>query len=167
LREYTHVETIIANIPYAAMILMGTITIAYAYSFSPPALTAAGGYFVYGIAGALWIILFVCPYCTYYGSESCPCGYGTLSSRLVKRGNESCFAEKFRRHIPVIVPLWLIPVVCAVLVLLSSFSWWLVGLVLAFVLESWVILPLVSRKHGCVDCPQKTQCPWMARGSSK
>ena len=163
MREYTKSETIIANIPYVAMILIGVATIAYAYEFSPLAFTSAGIYLLYGIAGALWIIIFVCPSCAYYANKGCPCGYGTISSRIVKKKNENCFPKKFRRHIPVIVPLWLIPVACGGIALWHSFSWWLVGLLATFVIESWLILPIVSIKHGCVDCPQKDECPWMAK----
>ncbi|MCK4646613.1 MAG: hypothetical protein KAU46_10195 [Candidatus Aminicenantes bacterium] len=85
----------------------------------------------------------------------------------MKKGNRDRFAKKFRRHIPMIVPLWIIPVACGGIGLWHSFSWWLLGLVSAFVIESCFILPIVSRKHGCVECPQKDQCPWMARGSQQ
>ena len=76
---------------------------------SPWRWTAAGGYVLYGIGGALWIIIFLCPYCHYYHTRFCPCGYGWIASKL--RGNEddALFRAKFRKHIPVIVPLWVIP----------------------------------------------------------
>ena len=163
MREYSRFETAIANVPYGAMILLGTVTITYAYAFSGCGLAGAGGYLAYGVVGALWIMIFVCPYCRYYATTGCPCGYGTISARIVKKGDPDCFAEKFRRHLPVIVPLWIIPVAGGGIGLRRSFSYWLVGLVLAFVIESCVILPLVSRKHGCVECPQKDECPWMAK----
>ncbi|MFC1563091.1 hypothetical protein ACFL4Z_03470 [candidate division KSB1 bacterium] len=83
----------------------------------------------------------------------------------MKKSDGNCFPEKFKHHIPVIVPLWLIPVVCGGTALWSSFSWWLVGLVTTFIVESWIILPIVSKKQYCVDCPQKDECPWMARST--
>lgn len=146
------------------MVLIGAVTIAYAYGFSPSVLAGAVSYLAYGIAGAFWIIIFVCPYCAYYATRGCPCGYGTISARIMKKGNRDCFTEKFRRHIPVIVPLWVIPIACGGLALWYSFSWRLFGLVSAFIVESFIILPIVSRKHSCVDCPQKDDCPWMAKG---
>jgi hypothetical protein len=80
----------------------------------------------------------------------------------VRKGEVNCFSEKFKRHIPVIVPLWLIPVGAAAVVLVSeSFSWWLLGMVIAFALDAFVILPLMSTKHGCRECPQREDCPWM------
>jgi hypothetical protein len=159
MREYTNAQTLVANIPYAGMVLLGTATIACGYGFSAGAL--AGAYLAYGILGAIWIMIFVCPYCGYYATRGCPCGYAMLSARIVAKGNRTCFAEKFRRHIPVIVPLWLIPALCGGIAAWRAFSWWRVGLVAAFAVESWIILPLVSKKHGCVDCPQKASCPWM------
>ena len=162
MREYSNAETAVANIPYVLMVLLGALTIAYAFSFSFYSLIGAGGYLAYGLLGAIWIMVFVCPYCHYYSTNSCPCGYGTISARIVKKGDQDCFAEKFKRHIPVIVPLWLIPVACGGIGLWLSFSWWLIALLSVFILESFVILPIVSKKHGCVECPQRDQCPWMA-----
>lgn len=165
MRRYSGLETTIANIPYVAMVLIGTVTIAYAYGFSVRALVGATGYFAYGVVGALWIMVFVCPYCAFYATRGCPCGYGVISARIVKKGDHDCFETKFKRHIPVIVPLWIIPIVCGGIVLWGSFSWLLLGLVLVFIVVSWIVLPIVSRKHGCVDCPQKSDCPWMAEDS--
>ena len=167
MRNYTKRETISANIPYAAMVLIGAVTIAYAFGFSSLAIAGAVSYLAYGIAGAFWIIIFVCPYCAYFATGACPCGYGSISARIMKKGNRDCFTEKFKRHIPVIVPLWLIPVVCGGIALWNSFSWLLIGLVITFIIESWIILPIVSKKQCCVDCPQKDECPWMAKGATK
>ena len=69
MREYTTSETITANIPYAAMILIGTLVIAYVYGFTKLAFTAAIGYLIYGVMGTLWIIIFVCPFCAFYANK--------------------------------------------------------------------------------------------------
>ena len=162
MKEYTNTQTIIANIPYLAMILIGTAMISYVFDFSPWVFAGAGLYFAYGIAGAFWIMIFVCPYCVYYDTRGCPCGYGKISARIVRKGDRNCFSEKFKRHIPVIVPLWLIPVAFVCIGLYRSFSWTLVGFISAFSINSFVVLPLLSRKHSCAECPQKEDCPWMA-----
>lgn len=163
MREYTTSQTVIANVPYVGMIVLGTATIAAGFGFSPLALAGAGIYLAYGVIGAIWIMVFVCPYCGYYATRECPCGYGMLSARIAGKGDHACFSEKFRRHIPVIVPLWLVPVVFGGIALYGSSSWWLVCLIAVFVVESCVVLPLVSKKHGCVECPQKDSCPWMGK----
>ena len=104
-------ETAIANIPYFGMIFQGAVTIAYASSFSSWGVAGACGYLLYGIVGSFWIMIFVCPYCHFYATKGCPCGYGMISERMVSKGDRECFAQKFKHHIPVIIPLWIIPVV--------------------------------------------------------
>jgi hypothetical protein len=165
-REYTRTQTLVANLPYGAMVVTGAVLVARAFDFSTWALVGAAGYLAYGITGTLWIMVFICPHCAFYDTRGCPCGYGTLSARFVRTGEQECFAEKFKRHIPVIVPLWLIPVVCGAWGLSRGYSGVLVGLVAAFVVNSYVLLLLVSRRHGCSECPQKEGCPWMTRGSN-
>lgn len=71
------------------------------------------------------------------------------------------FAAQFRKHIPVIVPLWFVPLVAGGIPLVRDFSWLLLGFLLVFAVDSFVILPLVSKKYGCAQCPQKEACPWM------
>jgi hypothetical protein len=163
MQVYTRTQTVIANVPYSIMLLTGAAVIALGFGLSPGALLAAAGYAVYGIAGALWIMVFICRYCGYYGTRGCPCGYGVIAARIVPKGEHECFAEKFKRHIPVIVPLWLIPAACGAVQLSREFSTALAWLLGVFVFNSFVLLPWVSRRHGCSECPQKDDCPWMAK----
>jgi hypothetical protein len=164
MREYSRIQTLIANLPYGIMLLTGAGVIAWGFGFSAPAVAGAAGYVAYGIGGAVWIMVFVCRYCHYYDTRSCPCGYGVIAARLVRKGSQECFASKFKRHIPVIVPLWLIPFVCGAVALRHSFAPGLAWLLGAFLLNSFVVLPLVSRRHACSECPQKDDCPWMVKG---
>jgi hypothetical protein len=164
--EYSVGQTALENMPYAAMLLLGAAAIRIGLGASGWAWGAAGAYAVYGLLGSLWIILFVCPYCSSFGLRSCPCGYGVLAARLRERGDPSLFARKFRRHIPVIVPLWIIPLAVGIPAVIRGFSWALVTLLSAFCLDAFVILPLLSKAHGCSECPQKKQCPWMGVSGS-
>jgi hypothetical protein len=167
MREYTGRETAVANLPYAGMILLGAATLAVSFQFTPGAIVGALAYAAGGLGGAVWIMLFVCPYCAYFDTRGCPCGYATLSARLAKKGERECFAQQFKRHIPVIVPLWIVPVLAGVVALARSFTWPLLVLVAAFVLHAYVLLPLLSKRHSCGDCPQREGCPWMARSRHK
>ena len=160
-REYSTFSMIADNLPYAVMILVGATIIALGLKLSCWAWIAAGAYVAYGIAGALWIIILLCPYCPSYGQRSCHCGYGIISAKLRAKGDTALFRQKFRQHIPVIVPLWIIPLIVGGVVAVESFSWPLAILLGAFVLNSFVILPLLSRRRGCKDCPQREACPWM------
>ncbi|MBN1973080.1 MAG: hypothetical protein JW787_05540 [Sedimentisphaerales bacterium] len=159
--EYTPIQEVIDNIPYAVMTLLGMVIFITAFSESSWGIIAGFAYLLYGIAGAVWIMIFVCPYCRYWDTRSCPCGYGRIASRFRKKSRVECFSDKFKRHIPVIVPLWFIPLLAGLPAVVGRFSWLLLILLIIFAIDAFVILPLVSTKHGCKECPQKDSCPWM------
>lgn len=158
--QVTTAQALIDNIPYAAMLVLGAGVFASTMSH-PWNAVAAAGYVVYGLAGALWIMRFICPHCHFYATRLCPCGYGGIAPRLAPRGDGERFRRQFRRHIPVIVPLWLLPLVPGVAALVRGPRPLHVGLVLLFAVNSFVLLPLVARLYGCARCPQKATCPWM------
>ena len=162
-RRYSPAQELINNIPYATMTLLGMVIFIVAFGNSIWALMTAGAYLVYGIAGAFWIMVFVCPYCKYWNTRSCPCGYGRIAAKFRSKSAVDCFNEKFKKHIPVIVPLWFIPILAGGPALVSRFSWSLLVLLIIFALDAFIVLPLVSVRHGCKECPQKVTCPWMKR----
>jgi hypothetical protein len=161
LREYSSAQELINNFPYIVMIVLGTIIFVVGFGNSAWRLISAGAYLVYGVVGSLWIIIFVCPYCKYWNTRSCPCGYGRIAAKLRRKKAVECFNEKFKKHIPVIVPLWFIPVLVGVPLIIRSFSLMFLLLLVVFALDAFIVLPLVSTKHGCKECPQKDSCPWM------
>jgi hypothetical protein len=165
-RTYTGRETLLHNLPYVLMIVLGAAVLLWSLNSLAWGPVMAAGYVLYGLAGAVWIMVFVCPFCRFWDSRSCPCGYGRIAARLCERQPGDRFHEKFKRHIPVIVPLWFLPLVAAVPVLVRGFTWGLVVLSAAFVLDAFVILPRFSTQHGCRDCPQREGCPWMKHKDS-
>ena len=160
-RVYSQVQVLINNVPYAIMTALGGAIILSGFGQSIWGRVGAAAYVLYGIVGALWIMVFVCPFCHYWNTRACPCGYGQIAARLREKKDGDRFAEKFKKHIPVIVPLWIIPVVAGAFALYRDFSWPLLVLLVGFGVDAFGILPLLSRKHGCADCPQKETCPWM------
>jgi hypothetical protein len=46
-------------------------------------------------------------------------------------------------------------------VVIRNFSWTLLVLLFIFAVDAFVILPLISTKHGCKEYPQKDLCLWM------
>ena len=161
LREYSPSQELFHNIPYIAMMVLGAIVLVASFDGSIWKITSGIAYILYGLAGALWIMIFVCPYCKYWDTKSCPCGYGRIAAKFRKKKSIESFREKFKKHIPVIVPLWFIPILVGVPFVIRSFSWTLLVLLVVFALDAFVILPLVSTKYGCKGCPQKESCPWM------
>jgi hypothetical protein len=160
-RTYTGTETLLHNLPYILMTVLGAAVLFRSLRGTAWAGVTAAGYVVYGLMGALWIMVFVCPFCRFWDSDSCPCGYGKIAARMRERQSEDRFNEKFKKHIPVIVPLWFLPLIAAGPALVRGFAWGLVILVVAFALDAFVILPRFSSQHGCRDCPQRQTCPWM------
>jgi hypothetical protein len=157
----TRRQALIDNLPYAAMILLGAAIFAVGLGSPLWQWFSAAGYVAYGVLGALWIMLFVCPWCHFYDTRLCPCGYGRIAAKLRAKKDGEDFARRFKRHIPVIVPLWLLPPVAGGIAAYREFSWLLAVLLAAFVVNSYAILPLLSKRYGCVKCPQKDTCPWM------
>ena len=175
-RQYSHIQELINNLPYIAMIVLGTAVLFLSISAPLWRWGAAAVYLIYGVTGALWIILFLCPFCRYYDTRACPCGYGQIAARLCRKSKienlksqilEDCFDKKFKKHIPVIVPLWFIPVVVGVIALIGAFSIGLLSLLIVFAVDAFLLLPLLSTKHSCKECPQRDICPWMrSKGKS-
>jgi len=161
IREYSSAQVFAHNIPYIAMIVLGAAVFVMAFRNSSWGPIAAAAYFAYGVIGALWIMVFVCPYCRYWDSNSCPCGYGRIAALFREKSSVECFDEKFKKHIPVIVPLWFIPLLAGLPVVINSFSWTNLILIVIFALDAFVVLPMISTKHGCKECPQKNTCPWI------
>jgi hypothetical protein len=158
---YTGTQALLHNLPYILMTALGAAVLLRSFRGSVWAPVTAFAYVLYGLIGALWIMAFVCPFCRFWGTDACPCGYGTIAAWIRHRQPGDRFAEKFKKHIPVIVPLWFLPLVAAGPVLVRGFAWGLAILVVAFVLDAFVILPRFSTQHGCRDCPQRQTCPWM------
>jgi hypothetical protein len=163
MRVYRLTEELLSNCPYAVMIALGALILFTSFTVPLWEWIVTIAYLIYGVAGTLWIILFICPYCSYWGTRSCPCGYGRIASKLREKKTNGCFTDKFKKHIPVIVPLWFIPILAGVPFVIRSFSWLLIILLVFFVIDAFAVLPLLSTKHGCKECPQKDSCPWMSR----
>ena len=161
LPRVTQAQALLDNLPYVAMLVLGACLFWTTLGGGTMGGLTAALYAAYGVGGALWIIAFVCPYCHFFDTRLCPCGYGQIAPKLRTKQDGERFRRQFRRHIPVIVPLWLAPPIAAGIGLVCHLSWPLLALLLAFAVNSFVILPLVSRLYGCAKCPQQESCPWM------
>ena len=164
-REYSHTQELLNNLPYIAMIVLGTLILVVGFTQSVMSWVVGVVYFIYGVAGAFWIMLFLCPHCHYWDTRACPCGYGHIAARFRAKQDSDRFSEKFKKHISAIVPLWFIPILVGIPIVVRSFSWLLLALVSVFVLHSFIVLPLVSTRHSCTECLQRGACPWMRHKS--
>jgi hypothetical protein len=160
-KEYTRVEVLLDNLPYGIMAVIGSGINLYLFGFSLLGIGLSLIYLAYCMIGALWIIIFVCPYCHYFDTRLCPCGYGKIAARFREKSTVNQFPSKFKKHIPVIVPLWIIPLIEGIVFLIRDYSFSLLLLILLFFINSFIVLPLLARLYGCGHCPQKNDCPWM------
>jgi hypothetical protein len=153
------------NLPYVLMILLGASIFILGFAFSFTAWLSAGLYVVYGIIGAFWIITFVCPYCHNFGS-GCFSGHGQISAMFRQKKDERLFAIKFKKNIPVIIAIYVIPVIAGVVFLVYSFSYAVLALIILFAINSYWVAPEVSKKYACANCSVRDECPWMGENSA-
>jgi hypothetical protein len=153
---------ILDNIPYVLMLLLGGALVAGAVP-AAWAWPVAIAFVVWGLLGSLAFMLFLCPHCPQFG-RACPCGYGLVAVKLRPRGELGLFPKRFRIVVAIIAPLWFIPLLAAGWGLYRhGLSWLTVGLMVVFAVNSFVILPMLSKAHACQECPQKDDCPWMGQ----
>jgi len=161
LHEYSCAQEFVNNVPYIAMTVLGAAIFVVGFENPGWGWIAASAYVTYSVMGAIWIMIFLCPYCPRWKTRSCPCGYGRIAAKLRGQKDSGHFKEKFKKHIPVIVPLWFVPVLVGALLAVRSFSWPLLVLLVVFAVDAFIVLPWFSKKHGCANCPQRDSCPWM------
>jgi hypothetical protein len=102
----------------------------------------------------------ICPYCYHYGTNTCPSGYGLVATRMFVPNKGGDFKTMFKRYIAIVFPGWLLPLVGGIYLLITDFQYIYLGLFLLFVIDGFLILPLVSRKYGCKKCMNRNNCPW-------
>lgn len=85
IREYSPAQELLNNLPYIVMILLGSAILIVCFVNSALGLIISSVYLIYGLIGALWIIIFLCPYCGYWNTRSCPCGYGRIAARFQEK----------------------------------------------------------------------------------
>jgi len=143
------------NLPEYVMYLLGFIIV---YLLG---LIYLVGFLIYFIFSKLWFLKFICTNCPHYDGVKCPSGHAKVASRLFKKGDFSKFQIMFRRHIAVVFPMWFIPVIAGIYILLKDFSLLAVFLLLVFIIDGFIILPIISKKFGCNECELRDRCPWM------
>jgi hypothetical protein len=108
------------------------------------------------------IVLFwavICPYCHHFGTKACPCGYGAVASRFFAPKKGVDFGRKFRQNIAIMFPVWIVPLLGGTYLLMIAFSWQTAGLLLAFCIDGFAVIPAISIFVGCKGCEVR-DCPW-------
>jgi len=147
-------EIVVANVPSMLTYVLGAVIM---FHLGP---LFGLLYIAFVIIELVLFMRFVCTYCPTYNSVHCPSGYGKLAGRLFDRGNAAQFGLMFNRFIPFLSLVWVVPVVGALVLLLSGFSFYYLGLLISFVVVGYVILPIFHRHFECRECQNKENCPW-------
>ena len=108
------------------------------------------------------IVLFwavICPYCHHFGTHACPCGYGAVAPMFFKRQVGGDFRKVFRRNIAIMFPVWIVPLLGGIYILLTTFSWLAAGLLVGFCIDGFAVIPAISIFVGCKGC-EIGDCPW-------
>jgi hypothetical protein len=105
-------------------------------------------------------MLKICAYCPHYGSRSSLCGYGLLTKFITSKKRPKEFKKQFKRYIAVLFIDWFLPVIIGIIILLQSFSWFVLILLIIFIIDAFGIVLYVSKSSSCDTCKLKGQCPW-------
>lgn len=154
--EYTNSQILTHNIPLISMYILGTGII---YFFN---LFFALGFIIYLIISNVLFIVLICTYCPHYGSRTSLCGYGLVAKRLAARKRVREFSKAFKRYIVVLFPNWFAPLLVGVYLLLTSFNWIILILLIVFILVAFIGVIYVSKSKSCNTCRLKNNCPWMS-----
>jgi len=103
----------------------------------------------------------LCTYCPLYGTESCTTRFGDIAAKLFKKRDESKFTQKFKTFIPLLSLLWIVPFIAGIYLLITGFSWFILGIVVIFSIFGFVLVPLIPTLTYCRKCPIRKDCPWM------
>lgn len=144
------------NLPTLTLFLLGAAMMARVWR--PLGLV----YLLYCGLAIVWFWGRICVHCQHFGSPACPCGYGVLAPKLFNRKGDQNFRRIFRRNIVILFPCWFLPPIAGAYLLRAAFAWPLVGMLTAFCMIGFLVIPLISNFVGCRRCELRDQCPWMS-----
>ena len=153
-RKWSAGEIVVANVPSMLTYILGTLIMFHL------GILFGVLFIAFVVVQLILFMRFVCIYCPTYDSIHCPSGYGRVAAKLFKKGDVSQFRRMFNKFIPFLSLVWVVPVVGALVLIFTDFSYYHLGLLISFIVIGYIILPLYHRHFECRDCPNKKNCPW-------
>jgi hypothetical protein len=132
------------NTPTIVTYVLGTVILFFFHFW------AAVAFGVYCIVSTVLIWRFVCTHCQYFGGV-CQCGFSLVATRLFERGDEGKIESTKKLMAVLVFPCWVVPFIVAIFILVTSFSWTVLWLFVAFVIVAVAVTPYISWKIGCCD----------------
>lgn len=152
--EYSRKEALLNNLPGILTYALGSAILFHLWTIFGVL------YVVFCVAGIVLFWGLICSHCTLYDRRCCPCGFGKISSRFFKEGGPSQFPRVFKIYVPIFALLWVLPLLGGIILLMKNPTLHYFLLLLSFSIIGFVLVPVLSRVHGCRDCPLKGKCPW-------
>jgi len=107
-------------------------------------------YLAYSLASNGMYMAWVCPYCGHYALGTCAAGFDLISGRRFRPVPGRTFGREFRRRSWVLYPGWFLPPLVGLYLLVTSFSWPVLTLLVVCADAFW-LLPQTSKSH-CEAC---------------
>jgi hypothetical protein len=143
---------LLENIPLALLITLGCLLSFIAWW--PLGII----YMLYTVIALPLFIAHVCPYCSSCYRDTCPSGYHLIAKRLFRSVRGKHFRNQFKRYTPLLYPIWFLPPVTTVVLLVSRFSWPVLTILVLFSFTGFCVIPLASKKL-CGECTNARSCP--------
>jgi len=159
-KKYTNSQMIIHNFPLLLMYVLGSILVAYLNLFF------AIIFIVYIIISNILFMVHICVFCPHYGTRTSQCGYGLATKYFAKRKSLKEFNKNFKKYIAVLFPDWFVPTIIGFYLLIITFDWIVVIILIIFMVIGFGVIPFGSRSK-CKSCKHRKQCPWMDISGNK
>jgi hypothetical protein len=153
-RKPTLGDRVIENTPMLIMWGLGALIMSYL------GWLASLTYLMFCFFSIFWFMRFICTFCVNSKNKICDSGLGNVAYSLFGANSPQKFRKQFMRNIAIQFPIWFVPPILAIWVLLNVFSYSMLFLLIFFCIVSFVILPLSSKKKTCDDCAMRFKCPW-------
>lgn len=118
-------------------------------------------YIVYCLLSIVLFWRLICPYCHHFGTRACPSGYGSAAAAIFGRREMGRFKDIFRQRMIVVVPCWVVPLVGGAYLLHPDYSIVPLGLLVAFCVVAFAVVPSLPRFVGCSGCGRRKRCRWV------
>lgn len=151
---FTSTQILTHNIPLLCMYIVGTIIVGFLCIY------CAIAFIIYIIISNIVFMVTICAYCPHYGTRSSLCGYGLLTKNFTTRKRPREFKRQFKKYIAVLFPIWFVPLLIGIYLLIFSFDWIVLIILIFYIILAFGVVLYVSRSKSCKTCKHRDQCPW-------
>ncbi len=153
--NYPRSTVALANLQTASVYALGVVIL------SGFGIVVAFLFLAYCVGMVFSVLRRSCVNCYYYG-KTCFSGWGRVSSRIFKRGDPQTFATREVSWLVILPDLLvtIVPMIGGIVLLVISFSWFILGAMIAMLVLSMWGAGLIRGRLACRHCKQRgIGCP--------